>query len=360
MSSATPVQTGIASGEQSTAASHDYDVSLVIVATNTRVELDCFTEMIDAFRRVFHESRISCEIIVVDDGVGGAFYDALQALNETIPDFKVIRFRRAFGETVALRIGTESARGEFIITNTWYLQVKPEAALDVIKKLREGADYIAACRVPRIDSSLARVQSWIFNRMTRLLTGVMLRDLNCSFRGFRRDVIDSIHFHGDLFRFVPVLATAQGFRVVEQEVQHIAERGPSTFLNFGLYIRRVLDIFSLFFLMKFIKKPLRFFGLAGATFFVTGLLLTAWVAVDKFFREIGALDRVELPLGVSLMVLGPILLSVGLIGEIIIFTQGKQLADYHVDTILTGSIEDSAIASSPKAGDTESEGRVND
>lgn len=319
---------------------HEYDVSLVIVATNTRVDLDSFTEMIDAFRRVFHESKLSSEIIVVDDGVGGAFYESLCVLNETLSDFKVIRFRRAFGETVALRIGTESAKGEFIITNTWYLQVKPEAALEVIRKLRDGADYIATCRVPRVDSILARFQSWVFNRLTRILTGVMLHDLNCSFRGFKKEVIDGIHFHGDLFRFVPVLATAQGYRVSEIEVQHVAEKGPSTFLNFSLYIRRVLDIFSLFFLMKFIKKPLRFFGLAGAAFFVTGFLLIAWVAWDKFIREIGALDRMELPLGVSLMVLGPILLSVGLIGEIIIFTQGKQLADYHIDTILVGSLDD--------------------
>jgi hypothetical protein len=357
MSTLTPNDDGTGQGSSKTPEHHEYDVSLVIVATNTRVELTCFTEMIDAFRRVFHESKISCEIIVVDDGVGGSFYDALQVLNETLPDFKVIRFRRAFGETVALRIGTENARGEFIITNTWYLQVKPEAALDVIKKLRDGADYIAACRSPRIDSRLARMQSWVFNRLTRFLTGVMLRDLNCSFRGVKREVIDSIHFHGDLFRFVPVLATAQGFRVVELDVLHVAERGPSTFLNFSLYIRRVLDIFSLFFLMKFIKKPLRFFGLAGATFFITGFLLTAWVAWDKFFREIGALDRVELPLGVSLMVLGPILLAVGLIGEIIIFTQGKQLADYHIDMILTGSLVEPDKPNDIPSGEREDDGR---
>ncbi|MCB9831162.1 MAG: glycosyltransferase [Planctomycetes bacterium] len=315
---------------------YEFDVSLVVVATNVEVDLESFGEMIDSFRRVFHENNLKAEFIVVDDGVGGPFFEALQALNREVPNFRVIRFRRTFGESVALRIATERARGEFILTNTWYVQVKPEAALDVIRRLRDGADFVAASRTPRIDSILARLQSWFFNVLTRWLTKVSFHDLNCSFRGFKKHVIDAIHFHGDLFRFVPVLAVGQGFRVEEIPVLHVAEKGPSTFLNVSLYIRRVLDVFSLFFLMKFIRKPLRFFGLTGLALFFVGSLLSGWVAYQKFFMNIGAVDRPALVLGVLFMVLGPILLSIGLIGEIIIFTQGKTLSDYHIGTILSG------------------------
>ena len=317
-------------------ASSEFDVSLVVVVSNTDVDLEAFTEMVDTFRRVFHQNEIKGEFIVVDDGVGGGFFDAARVLNREIPDFRVIRFRRTFGESVALRIACERARGAYIVTNTWYLQVKPEAVKLVVQRLRSGADYVAARRTPRVDSSLARLQSFVFNKITEVLTGVKLNDLNCSFRGFKREVIDEIHFHGDLFRFVPILAIGQGFRVEELDVTHVTERGPGTFLNFSLYIRRLLDIFSLFFLMKFIKKPLRFFGLTGITFFVIGSIISGWITYEKLFKNVGAVDRPLLVLGVFLMVLGPILLSIGLIGEIIIFTQGRHLSDYHIDTILTG------------------------
>jgi glycosyltransferase involved in cell wall biosynthesis len=321
---------------------HEFDVSLIVVATEVTVDLPSFTEMVDGFRRVFHESNLKAEFLVVDDGIGGAFYDALVALNKEIPNFRVIRFRRTFGESTALRLASERARGEFIITNTWYVQVKPEAVLDVIKTLRAGADFVAAVRVPRVDSIVARIQSWGFNTLTRILTKADFRDLNCSFRGYRKHVLEAIHFHGDLFRFVPVLAFGQGFRVEEIEVPHVAEKGPSTFLNFSLYVRRFLDVFSLFFLMKFIKKPLRFFGLTGFGLFFLGLAVGGMLFFQKFFTpdRPGVVDRTETIIAVLLMVLGPILLSIGLIGEIIIFTQGKGLTDYHVDTILGGKDAD--------------------
>ena len=320
------------------------DVSLVVVATNERVELPAFMAMIDAFRAVFHDAGLRAVFIIVDDGVGGEFWEAAQALCTTIPEFRAIRFRRTFGESVALRIAASRARAPIVITNTWYIQVRPEAAVEAVKLLRGGVDYVAARRTQRVDSALARLQSWGFNHLTKILTGVAFHDLNCSFRGFRRDVIETIHFHGDLFRFVPVLALGQGYRVQEMDVVHVAERGPSTFLNFSLYLRRFLDIFSLFFLLKFIRKPLRFFGLTGFFLFLIGAAIGIWLVLEKFFAErgdgirgVGMLDRPATIVSVLLMVLGSILLSIGLIGEIIIFTQGRQLSDYHIESVLSGA-----------------------
>ncbi len=315
---------------------YEFDISIVILAAESHLDVDAFAEMVDAFRKVVREARIKAEFIVVDDGVGGDFFDLLVQLNREIPNFRVIRFRRNFGESVALRIATERARGEFVITNTWYMQVKPESIIDVYKELKKGADFVAARRVPRVDSRLARMQSWAFNKLTQLMTKVEIHDLNCSFRGFRKDVIDAIQFHGDLFRFMPVLAVGQGFLVKEIEVTHVAEKGPGTFLNFSLYLRRILDIFSLFFLLKFIRKPLRFFGLTGIALFVTGIGVVGWLTWQKFFGGVGVVDRPLFVVGVLLMVLGPILLSIGLIGEIIIFTQGNHLKDYHIGAVLGG------------------------
>lgn len=134
-----------------------------------------------------------------------------------------------------------------------------------------------------------------FNAVTSRVTGVDLNDLNCSFRGFRRRVLDTLNFHGDLFRFVPILAVAQGFRVNEIPVTHMAERGPSTFLNINLYMRRFLDIFGLFFLMKFTKKPLRFFGLLGLMLFIAGFVIGLYPIIDKYVNDHGVLDKTPRP-----------------------------------------------------------------
>lgn len=340
MAQSAPVESFMTSARFEDEAAYEFDLSLIIIASNTVVDLEAFTEMIDGYRKVFHESNLKAEFIVVDDGVGGRFHDTLIVLNREVHNFRVVQFRRTFGESVALRIAAERARGEIIITNTWYLQVKPDAAIEAIKRLRSGADLVAGRRSPRVDSKLAQLQSWGFNKLTQFLTKVEINDLNCSFRAFKRDVIDSIHFHGDLFRFVPVLAVGQGFLVEEIDVRHVAEKGPSTFGNLNLYVRRVLDIFTLFFLLKFIKKPLRFFGLTGLALFAVGFAVSAWVAYERIADRTGAADRPVLILGVFFMVLGPIVLSIGLIGEIIIFTQGRALNDYHVAAVLGGNDDD--------------------
>ncbi len=311
------------------------DVSLVVVASNVRVDPGLFEEMVAGFQAEFAKENVTAEIIVVDDGIGGAFFERVKSLRNRWPRFQIIRLLRSFGESTALTLACDRARGRFVITNTWYLQVDPTQVHEVLGKLRSGYDYVAARRVGRVDSPVARVQSWLFNAFTRGLTGSRLHDLNCSFRGFRREVLAEIPLHGDMFRFLPVLARQTGFRVVEVPVRHLAEKGPSTFLNVGLYVRRFLDVLTLFFLIKFTKKPLRFFGLMGTVFFAAGSIISVWMFLEKVVGGRGLADRPQIILGVFLLVLGVIVVSIGLIGEIIIFLHGRQLRDYHIDTLLS-------------------------
>src|SRR5262249_48401455 len=148
----------------------------------------------------------SFEVILVDDGVGGDFADHVAALTRDRPNFRGLRFRRSFGESVGIATAVSLARGRYIITSTWYQQVRVDAVRSALYLLEEhDYDYVAVRRTRRVDSMLARLQSWAFNSYTRMLTKADIRDLNCSFRAFRREVVGELSFHGDLFRFISIL-----------------------------------------------------------------------------------------------------------------------------------------------------------
>lgn len=315
------------------------DLSLVVLASNECESLDLFREMMATYRTELEGSGRTFEVIVVDDGVGDEFFDAACDVRKEWPAVRILRFRRVFGESVVLDVAVSKARGRHVITSTWYLQVDTEGIRHAVERLEQGVDFVAFRREPRIDGLFARWNSWLFNAFTRRLTGVKLNDLNCSFRAFRREVVEETAFHGDLFRFLGILADQRGFRVEEIPVRHINEQGPSTFLHPGLYLRRFLDVLSLFFLIKFTHKPLRFFGLVGSLFFLIGFLVSLWLVWLKLFEGESLAGRPMLVLGVFLTVLGIIVGSIGLIGEIIIFTNGQNATSFHIDRVVEGEEE---------------------
>jgi glycosyltransferase involved in cell wall biosynthesis len=317
------------------------DVTLVVIASGSKPKVVMTEELIRNYEEALVDLGKSFEVILVDDGIGGDFLEYVSKLTKERPRFRGIRFRRSFGESVAIATAVSMAAGRYIITTTWYQQVGVNAVRGALELLEgKDYDYVAVRRTRRVDSALARLQSWAFNAYTRMLTKADIRDLNCSFRAFRREVVHELSFHGDLFRFISILALQKGFRVTEIPVQHEREEGPSTFFNVGLVGRRLLDILSLFFLIKFTKKPLRFFGMVGLVFFVLGTAICGFMAWQKLSQKGYSLaDKPMLVLGVFLVVLGVIVGSIGLIGEIIIFLQGREFRDYHVDRVIVGGSE---------------------
>ena len=314
------------------------ELTLIVLASNTKPEAKLFTDMMATWRHHLEDLGRTYEVIVVDDGVGDAFFDAAEAIRQGWPEVRIIRFRRCFGESVALDTAVEMARGKYVVTSTWYMQCEPEIER-LVGLLENGVDLVAVRRSPRVDGAMARLVSWMFNAYTRWLTKVDIHDLNCSVRAFRREVVEELHFHGDLFRFISILAVQKGFNVQEVPIKHLREEGPSTVLRPGLYLRRFLDILAMFFLIKFTRKPLRFFGLVGSGFFATGFAICVWMAYVRLVIGHALSDRPILILGIFLVVLGIIVASIGLIGEIIIFTQGRNLRDYHVDRVIGDEAE---------------------
>jgi glycosyltransferase involved in cell wall biosynthesis len=311
------------------------DISVVIICAEARKQAQ-FAALMQALRKEMDALGRSFEVLVVDDGAGASFAAQVLELREQWPAIRLLRFRRTFGGSVALDAAVDHARGRYIIVSPWYQQVDLHGLHEMVRLLDSGTDYVAVRREPRIDGVLSRLQSWLFNAYTRRMTGINVRDLNCTLRAFRREVLEEIALHGDLFRFMSILAIRRGFRFAEIPLAHVHEEGSKGLLHPGLYVRRFLDIVSLFFLVKFTNKPLRFFGLAGLVFGSAGVGICAYMAWLRIFYNLGLTERPLLILGLFLVVLGVIVGSIGLIGEIIIFTQGRSLRDYHIDEIYDG------------------------
>ena len=306
-------------------------VSVIVPVTE---RCDDLRDIYEAHARVLAEVGYSFEFVfVVDAGFEEASrkLDPLVALGEPI---RIILLPRRYGEATALMIGFEQARGETLLTLPAYFQTVPEGVQKVLSLLNKGADLVVARRSPRIDPWINRVQNYAFHLITRSLTGVELHDLGCGVKGLRKRVVREIHLYGDLHRFLPLLVYQRGFRLAEVCVpQHPAD-GRTRVYRPGLYLRRLLDILTLVFLFKFTKKPLRFFGLIGAGLFGAGLFISAILTVQRVLGSTALADRPLLILGVLLMVLGVQMGSIGLLGEMIIFTHARKLKEYTIEKVL--------------------------
>ncbi len=304
------------------------DVSAVIAVGGSAPELG---DVLLRYHEEFQKRGASAEFVVVLDGVSDAMFELAQAARPVGANVRLVRLNHPFGESIALASGFKIARGRVLVTVPAYLQVEPADVQGVLDGLEDGLDLVQGLRQPRVDSITNRVQSALFNGVMRLLTGVPLHDMNCPLRAFRRKVLEDVSIQGDMVRFLPVMAHRHGFRVGEATIRHLKERGKAGFFGVNVYIRRFLDIINLLFLSKFTRAPLRFFGTAGIFSIVLGVIVCAWLAMNYlFFTGVELRDKVTLVLGVMLVVLGVQIFSIGLVGEIIIFTQAKNLKEYRL------------------------------
>lgn len=297
------------------------------------------TERYDPVNALFQEYKkgveatgMSHEFIYVLDG---AHPEALETLNQMREheQITIITLAKWFGEATALNAGFSEASGELILTLPAYQQVD-SGAIPALAAALQDNDMVLANRSPRKDSGFNRLQSKLFNSMLRSFTDLEIHDAGCSARIFRRKIIEEVQIYGDLYRFFPIIAHRQGFRVVEMDTPQSQHDAFRRVYSPGLYIRRLLDLFTIFFLVKFTKKPLRFFGLVGTGLLGIGLLTTAFLVFERLFLNISLADRPALFLSSLLIVLGIQVIAIGLIGEIIIFTHAKDLKEYKIDKII--------------------------
>jgi glycosyltransferase involved in cell wall biosynthesis len=273
-------------------------------------------------------------IFVVDDRLRGALPVLRELQAEAEREIVIVLLGGRFGESAALTIGFERARGETIVTLASYFQVEPGGLRAAFAELERGTDLVVGRRHPRIDSPFNRVQSRLFHWLVRRLTATDFHDISCGFKVMSRRVARDFNLYGGLHRFIPLLALNNGFTVVEVPVPQRNEDRSTRYHGTGVYLGRLLDILTVFFLTKFTRMPLRFFGLLGSLLFASGFLVALVAAIEKIVFHTGISDRAVLLLGVLLMVLGVQTLSLGLIGEIIIFTHARQVREYKVAEVI--------------------------
>ena len=277
----------------------------------------------------------SYEWIFVLDGPHPDIIKSLKALKGEYQNIQILLLNRWVGEATALAVGFERAQAPVILTIPSYFQVEPTEIEMLLHKLtKDDFDLVISWRFPRIDSFFNRIQSGVFHWFTQMLTGVKYHDLGCGLRAMKRRVIEEIQLYGDLHRFLPLLAHQRGFKVAEAQVKQSSFDTKPRFYSIGTYVRRLIDILSLFFLLRFTKKPLRFFGLVGSSLLGSGAVITTYLGLYRLLGFGGIADRPLLLLGVLLMVLGVQLFSIGLLGELIIFTHAREHQEYQIEEIL--------------------------
>jgi glycosyltransferase involved in cell wall biosynthesis len=277
--------------------------------------------------------NVGYEFIFVLDGPQPQYEQELTQLIAEGEAVTVVSLSRYFGEATAIMVGFEHAVGAVIFTLPSHLQIqgleigKLRAALDT-------ADLAVGHREPRASRWYERVRRGAFHALLGFVTGLKFRDLGCSARAMRRKVLEEIRLYGDQQRFLPVLAERQGFRVVEVPVrQSQGDRHNYTYPPRN-YMRAFLDIFTVFFLVRFTKKPLRFFGMIGVATLGIGVLELLYLVVDRLFLGVALADRPALLLASLLIVLGVQIFALGLLGELIIFTHAGGNKDYQVDRVI--------------------------
>lgn len=277
----------------------------------------------------------SWECLPVFDGVRGEAWESAERLAREMPGkVRPVAFQQPFGESACLAAGLESSRGRIVVTSPQYVQVDPREIERLLAAIDAGADFAAPWRHPRVDPLLNRVQSAAFNLLMRRIIKAPFHDLNCHFRAIRREVLEGLAIYGDMYRFLPAIAFRQGYSVQEVRVRHLQEWGGAGFFGGRVYARRLLDILGVVFLTHFTLKPLRFFGALGAIFLVSGGLLTTALVVQRLlYPDVGLYSRQLFLIGVLLLVLGVQVIGFGLVGEIIIYTQARNLREYRIERV---------------------------
>lgn len=301
------------------------DVTVVLTANNT-------TESIERQRAGIIESLrkagLHYELIHVSENG-----NMPEQLSDGISVTSGIHLKHNFTESEALKIGVHQARGDVVAFVIGRVNVDPSRLPVLVERVRAGMDLVVGKRTLRMDSKLNQYVSRVFNYITRLVTGLKLHDLNSGIIVARKEVYQKLPMYGDLDKFIPILAHRHGYTVSEEDVEQL----PGTYRkSFYIrdYINRFLDIITVIFLMKYSKKPLHLMGLLGLILTAIGLGINLYLFIYRILGMGGIAGRPLLLLGVLLLLIGIQMISIGLLGEMIIFTHARDVEEYDIEEIV--------------------------
>lgn len=256
------------------------------------------------------------EVVFVDDGSRDGSGAVLADLAAAEPEIRVVVLRRNFGKGAALMAGFRHATGEAVVTMDADMQDDPGEIPGMIAALEGGADLVSGWKADRRDPWSKRIASKVFNGVTTRMSGLALHDLNCGLKAYRTEVVRTLSLSGDLYRYIPVMAAAEGFRVQEVAVNHRPRRFGRSKYGLERYVRGFLDLLTILFIGRFRWRPMHLFGGLGLAFSAVGILISTYLLIEKIAgHSIG--QRPLLLLGVLLTVVGVQLFTIGLLSEMI-------------------------------------------
>src|ERR1700736_1813841 len=312
-------------------------------------EQDNVTDLYDRLKAVMESNGGSFEIVLVDDGSKDRTFNLLREIAAVDSRVTVVKLRRNFGQTSALAAGFDHSRGEYIIAMDGDLQHDPADIPLFLEKIAAGYDIVSGWRKVRIDNLwLRRIPSRCANWLMAKLSGVSIHDFGTTFKAYRREVLEQVPLYGELHRFIPALASWYGASIVEVPIRNVnRERGASHY-GISRTFRVFFDLITIRFLLRYLARPLHFFGTLGMLSMLSGSGVASWLLVEKFLRHSDVMSQ-HGPLMIFAAVLllaGLNLLAVGLLGEMQVrhYHEPTRRAPYSVDRLLRSHSEEHTIS----------------
>ena len=313
-------------------------ISVVVPIYN---EVESLPQLVETIAQTLQTNQLSYEIICVDDGSQDGSAELLHELGKSRNDLKAVILRRNYGQTPAMAAGFKYAQGKVIVTLDGDLQNDPADIPLLLNKLDEGFDLVSGWRKNRQDDTLTRlIPSKIANWFIGKVTGVKLHDYGCSLKAYRSELVADLNLYGELHRFLPALAYIEGGRVTELPVRHHARRYGKSKYGLGRTFRVLMDLLTIFFMKKFLTKPMYIFGLFGLIAMLLGTVLATYLTVLKvaFGYSIGS--RPLLILSVVLILTGLQSFSFGVLAELLMRTyhESQNRPIYRVRDVIGGKV----------------------
>ena len=299
------------------------DISIIIPAFN---EHESLPELSAWIARVMQEHGYDYEVLFVDDGSTDGTWEAVRSLSAADTHVHGLRFRRNYGKSAALYCGFERAKGDVVFTMDADLQDSPDELPEMYRMIREdGWDLVSGWKQHRKDNALTKnLPSKLYNATARRITGIKLHDMNCGLKAYRREVVKSIEVYGEMHRYIPYLAQNAGYtRITEKPVHHEKRKYGKSKFGMNRFVNGFLDLQTLWFLTRFGKDPMHFFGYSGLLMFFVGFVMTVWIIVAKLIHQAQGLkfravtDQPLFYLALVAVILGVVLFLAGFLGEMI-------------------------------------------
>jgi len=312
------------------------DISVVIPLYN---EEESLPELFEWIERVMDANKFSYEVIFVDDGSTDDSWEVITRLKEGSEHVKAIKFMRNYGKSPALHCGFKKAQGDVVITMDADLQDSPDEIPELYSMIKEQKyDLVSGWKKKRYDPLSKTIPTKLFNATARLISGIKLHDFNSGLKAYKNKVVKNIEIYNDMHRYIPYLAKNAGFKKIgEKVIEHRARKfGKTKFGGISRFFNGYLDLLTLWFLSRFGKKPMHFFGVLGSLMFLIGLIAVIYVGASKMYAMTHGLpyrlvtDSPYFYISLTSMIIGTVLFLAGFIGELI-SRNSPERNDYKID-----------------------------